>query len=367
MSDSTLKAARPRVGILGAGQLALMLAEAARPLGIDIVCAGQPNDCASQVAPVVKVDLEDAAEVRAFSDTIDVLTLESENVDASVLEDLPKLAPNARAVRIAQDRLYEKDFLRSQGIATAPYAAVSSLRDLHTALEWIGAPSILKTRRLGYDGRGQVRITHADEAGAAWAHTGGAPCILEGMVAFDRELSLIAARSTSGEVVAYPLIHNEHREGILRVSVAPYVDAALQTLAEDYLRRLLNALNYVGVLTVEFFAKGDTLIANEMAPRVHNSGHWTIEGAATSQFANHLRAICGLELGSVASQPTVMLNCIGTMPPVEETAKFPELFRHDYGKTARPGRKVGHLTCFAEHAATIAEWQRRLNGGETLL
>jgi 5-(carboxyamino)imidazole ribonucleotide synthase len=348
-----------------------MLAEAAKPLGIDIICAGQPNDCASQVATVRKVDLEDAAEVRAFADSVDFLTLESENVDAAILEDLPKLAPNARAVRIAQDRLYEKDFLRSQGIATAPYAAVSTLRDLHAALEWIGAPSILKTRRLGYDGRGQVRITHADEAGAAWAHTGGAPCILEGMVAFDRELSLIAARSATGDIAFYPLIHNEHRAGILRVSVAPWVDAELQALAEAHLSKLLTALNYVGVLTVEFFATGSTLIANEMAPRVHNSGHWTIEGAETSQFANHLRAIAGqqlgLPLGLTMSRPTVMLNCIGTMPPLEETAKFPELFRHDYGKTPRSGRKVGHLTCFAEHAATIAEWERRLNNGETFV
>lgn len=352
---------RPRVGILGAGQLALMLAEAAKPLGIDVICAGQPSDCASQVAEVVKVDLEDAAEVRAFAETVDVLTLESENVDASILEELPKLAPNARAVRIAQDRLYEKDFLRSQGIATAPYAAVSSLRDLRTALEWIGAPSILKTRRLGYDGRGQVRITHPDEAAAAWAHTGGAPCVLEGMVNFDRELSLIAARNQRGETAFYPLIENVHREGILRVSTAPFDDPALQSLAESYLAKLLSSLQYVGVLTVEFFASGATLIANEMAPRVHNSGHWTIEGSATSQFASHLRAILNLDLGATASRPTVMLNCIGTMPSKEDTDQFPALFRHDYGKTPRAARKVGHLTCFAEETATIEEWKRRLN------
>ena len=351
---------RPKVGILGAGQLALMLAEAARPLDVDIVCAGQPGDCAAQVATVLKVDLEDAAEVRAFASTVDVLTLESENVDATVLEDLPNLAPNARAVRIAQDRLYEKDFLRSQGIATAPYAAVSSLRDLRTALEWIGAPSILKTRRLGYDGRGQVRILHADEAAAAWAHTGGAPCILEGMVHFDRELSLIAARSPSGETAFYPLIENQHHEGILRTSTAPYNDDALQQLAESHLAKLLTALNYVGVLTVEFFATGPTLIANEMAPRVHNSGHWTIEGSETSQFTQHLRAILDLPLGPTTSRPSVLLNCIGEMPSLDETSSFPALHRHDYGKTPRANRKVGHLTLSAENAAVIAEWQRRL-------
>jgi 5-(carboxyamino)imidazole ribonucleotide synthase len=350
-----------RIGILGAGQLALMLAEAAKPLGLEILCAGRPGDCAEQAASVTDVDLEHAVAVRTFHDSVDVLTLESENVDSSVLEDLPRLAPNDRAVRISQDRLYEKDFLRSQGISTAPYAAVSSLRDLHTALEWIGAPSILKTRRLGYDGRGQVRITHVDEASSAWAHTGGAPCILEGMVAFDRELSLIAARSTTGETAFYPLIHNEHTAGILRVSTAPYLDTQLQALAEEYLTKLLTALDYVGVLTVEFFATGTGLIANEMAPRVHNSGHWTIEGSQTSQFTQHLLAITGRPLGPTTSTPHVMLNCIGTMPTLADTAAFPQIARHDYGKTPRTGRKVGHLTLPASAIDTIAEWTKRLN------
>ena len=350
-----------KVGVLGAGQLALMLAEAAKPLGLSLLCAGRPGDCAGQLAPIVDVDLEDPAAVLAFHDSVDVLTLESENVDASVLEDLPKLAPNARSVRLAQDRLYEKDFLRSQGIATAPYAVVSTLRDLHAALEWIGAPSILKTRRLGYDGRGQVRIMHIDEASSAWAHTGGAPCILEGMVNFDFEVSLIAARSTTGELAFYPLIHNEHSEGILRVSTAPYINAPLQALAEQHLTRLLTALDYVGILTVEFFATGTELIANEMAPRVHNSGHWTIEGADTSQFSQHLRAITGMPLGPTTSRPTVMLNCIGSMPSEAETSQSPSLRRHDYGKTPRTGRKVGHLTFPANATTEIERWKRRLS------
>ena len=351
-----------RIGVLGAGQLALMLAEAAPSLGLEVICAGKPGDCAGQVAEIVNVDLEDPAQVRAFSKTVDVLTFESENVEAAVLEGLENLAPNARAVQIAQDRLLEKNFLREQGIATAPYADVHSLHDLQAVLDRIGAPSILKTRRLGYDGRGQVRITHVDEAGAAWAHTGGAPCILEGMVRFDLEVSLIAARGRTGEIVFYPLVHNVHREGILRVSTAPFERGHLQQLAESYLTKLLTALDYVGVLTVEFFVVGDTLVANEMAPRVHNSGHWTIEGSETSQFANHLRAIAGLPLGSTASKPTVMLNCIGSMPTLEETQVFPSLTRHDYGKTARPGRKVGHLTFPAHEAADIAYWNQQLNG-----
>ncbi|MDE1155125.1 MAG: 5-(carboxyamino)imidazole ribonucleotide synthase [Acidobacteriaceae bacterium] len=351
---------KARVGVLGAGQLALMLAEAGHQLNIEVICSGRPGDCASRVAPLVELDLEDPQAVQTFSSKVDVLTLESENVETTVLDGLANLAPNSRSVKIAQDRLFEKDFLRFQGVQTAPYAEVSSLRDLHHALELIGAPSILKTRRLGYDGRGQVRLTHIDEAASAWAHMGGAPCILEGMVPFEREVSLIAVRSAKGELAFYPLVENEHRAGILRVSHAPFVDQQLQTLAEKHLRAVLLALDYVGVLTVEFFVVSDKLIANEMAPRVHNSGHWTIEGAETSQFANHLRAILGWPLGSTASQPTVMLNCIGSMPAEADTASFPAIHRHDYGKAPRTGRKVGHLTIPASETELIEEWRRRL-------
>jgi 5-(carboxyamino)imidazole ribonucleotide synthase len=350
-----------RVGILGAGQLALMLAEAALPLGVEVVCAGQAGDCAEQVARVVEVDLTDAAAVAAFAGQVDCVTIESENIDAAVLAGL-KLYPNVRAVGIAQDRLQEKRFFRECGIEVAPFAGVGSLAELELAIAEIGLPAILKTRRMGYDGKGQVRIYQADEAAAAWEAIGGLPCILEGMVRFDAEVSLLAARGVDGEIVFYPLIRNEHREGILRTSTAPFVHEDLQALAEGYLQMVLERLEYVGVLAVEFFVQNDTLLANEMAPRVHNSGHWTIEGAATSQFENHLRAIAGLELGSTRSTPTVMLNCIGTMPSVEETAGFAGLFRHDYGKAARPGRKVGHLTYPAGETAAIAEWQRRLAG-----
>jgi 5-(carboxyamino)imidazole ribonucleotide synthase len=352
---------KPRVGVLGAGQLALMLAEAGQHIGVEVVCAGRAGDCAGRVAMLKEVDLESAEEVRAFSGEVDVLTLESENVEASVLVGLANLSPNAGAVKIAQDRLFEKDFLRFQGVPTAPYAEVSSLRDLHTALATIGAPAILKTRRFGYDGRGQVQIHHADEAGPAWAHMGGASCILEGMVHFDCEVSMIAVRSRSGESVFYPLIRNEHREGILRVSTAPYTDALLQHAAEKHLATLLTTLEYVGVLAVEFFVVGDVLVANEMAPLVHNSGHWTIEGAAASQFENHLRAVLGWPLGSTASEPMVMLNCVGSMPSVEETRTFAEIVRHDYEKASRAGRKVGHLTMPASATATIAKWKRRLS------
>ena len=350
---------KPRVGVLGAGQLALMLAQAAAPLGIDVVCAGNPGDCAEQAAPVLPVDLTDAAAVARFAKEADLLTIESENIDARVLQDLP-VAPNTFAVRIAQDRLLEKTFFNRHGVQTAPFAIVDTLADLEFGLAVIGTPAILKTRRMGYDGRGQVRITDAARASAAWEAVAGVPCIVEGMVPFDAEVSLFAARSEAGEMALYPLTRNVHREGILRRSTAPYENAALQAKAEQHLRATMAALQYVGVLAVEFFVRGEELIANEMAPRVHNSGHWTIEGADTSQFANHLRAMTGVPLGSTASRPTVMLNCIGSMPPESETAQFPEVFRHDYGKAARLGRKVGHLTMPAEADGAIRYWEERL-------
>jgi 5-(carboxyamino)imidazole ribonucleotide synthase len=352
---------RTRIGILGAGQLALMLAQASEALDVEIVCAGQPGDCAEQVAEVIAVDLDDAAAVAAFASTVDLVTIESENIHADVLQGL-KLHPNARAVGIAQDRLLEKQFFHECGIGTAPFARVDSLEDLTRAMEATGLPAILKTRRLGYDGKGQVRLRTPEDAAGAWAEVGEVPCILEGMVNFEAEVSLIAVRGRSGQVVFYPLIENRHREGILRTSIAPFVDENLQCQAEGYLGALLETLDYVGVLAVEFFVVDGALLANEMAPRVHNSGHWTIEGSETSQFENHLRAIAGMELGDTKSRPTVMLNCIGSMPGEAETAEFPKLFRHDYGKEARLGRKVGHLTFPASERAAIAEWQQRLQG-----
>jgi 5-(carboxyamino)imidazole ribonucleotide synthase len=351
--------AKPRVGVLGAGQLALMLAEAAVPLGIEVLCAGQRGDCAERVAPLVEVDLDDAADVTAFARQVDLVTIESENIDAKVLEGL-NLYPNARAVGIAQDRLLEKRFFQECGIEVAPFAPVDSLADLERAIAYTGLPAILKTRRMGYDGKGQVRLYSAADAAAAWEEIGEVPCILEGMVRFDAEVSLIAARGRKGEVVFYPLIRNHHRDGILRTSIAPFLHEGLQSIAETYLRTVLERLEYVGVLAVEFFVQDDALLANEMAPRVHNSGHWTIEGAETSQFENHLRAITGMALGGTHSVSTVILNCIGSMPPEEDTALVPRMARHDYGKAARPGRKVGHLTLPAEETSAIAAWQRRL-------
>ena len=354
-----MKERLPRIGVLGAGQLALMLAQAGERLGVEVICAGRPGDCAERVAPVLAVELDDAAMVRAFAERVDVVTIESENIDAEVLRGL-KLFPNAKAVGIAQDRLVEKTFFETCGIAVAPFAAVNRVEDLPAAIAKTGLPGILKTRRMGYDGKGQARIYRVEDAAAAWEAVGEVPSILEGMVAFDREVSLLAARDGAGKIVFWPLIENRHRDGILRRSDAPYVNAKLQALAESYLQKIMEELEYVGVLAVEFFVQGERLIANEMAPRVHNSGHWTIEGSATSQFENHLRAIAGMKLGETASKPMVMLNCIGWMPEESETAKFAGLFRHDYGKAARPGRKVGHLTFPAGETEAIAEWEKRL-------
>jgi 5-(carboxyamino)imidazole ribonucleotide synthase len=348
-----------KIGVLGAGQLALMLAEAGERLGVEVICAGRPGDCAERVAPVLAVELDDAGMVSNFAEHVDVVTIETENIDAEVLRGI-KLFPNAKAVGIAQDRLVEKTFLQSCGIDVAPFAAVNCVDDLKVAMAKTGLPGILKTRRMGYDGKGQARIYREEDALAAWEAVGKAPSILEGMVAFDTEVSLLAARDGTGKIVFWPLIQNQHRDGILRRSDAPYMNMQLQSLAESYLKKIMEELEYVGVLTVEFFVQGERLIANEMAPRVHNSGHWTIEGAQTSQFENHLRAIAGMELGPTDSKPMVMLNCIGWMPEESETAKFAALLRHDYGKAARPGRKVGHLTFAATEMAAIGEWEKRL-------
>ena len=354
-----MKERLPRIGVLGAGQLALMLAEAGERLGVEVICAGSPGDCAESVALVVPVDLDNANMVKAFAERVDVVTIESENIDAEVLRGL-KLFPNAKAVGIAQDRLVEKTFFETCGIAVAPFAAVNRAEDLPAAMAKTALPGILKTRRMGYDGKGQARIYREEDATAAWEAVGEVPSILEGMVAFDVEVSLLATRDAAGKIVFWPLIENRHRDGILRRSDAPYMNAKLQTLAESYLKKIMEELEYVGVLAVEFFVQGERLIANEMAPRVHNSGHWTIEGSATSQFENHLRAIAGMKLGETASKPMVMLNCIGWMPEESETAKFAGLFRHDYGKAARPGRKVGHLTFPAGETEAIAMWEKRL-------
>lgn len=360
------------IGILGAGQLGWMLALAGYPLGfrfhfLDPV-PGSPASC---LAPQKVADFADQAALAYFARGVDLVTYEFENVpveSARFLERRVPVYPPPPALEKSQDRLVEKDFFRSLGIPTVAYRAVQSLEDLRAGVEEIGLPAVLKTRRMGYDGKGQAMI--ADEAmiDPAWEALKGTPLILEAFAGFRRELSVLAVRSASGQRVFYPLVENHHREGILRLSLAPVPDleADLQKTAEMYAARVMEALDYVGVLAIELFQTDDGLLANEMAPRVHNSGHWTIEGAVTSQFENHLRAIAGYPLGAVAVNGfCAMINLIGSVPEVPDLLSIPGAHLYWYHKSARPNRKLGHLTLVAPDPERLNAMLRQV--GEKLL
>jgi 5-(carboxyamino)imidazole ribonucleotide synthase len=339
----------PRVGIIGAGQLGRMLALAAWPLGVQCrfldTSASSPG---GQVAPIQVAALDDAAAVAALAREVDVLTFDIENVSAALLESVSSIVPVHPApgiVALGQDRLAEKRLLAALGMPTAPHHAIDSAADLAAAAERLGWPIVLKARRLGYDGRGQRIANSAAELASAWDGLGRPAAIAEGWVAFEREVSLIGARGAADEIRFYPLTENRHRDGQLDLSIAPCPDSALQAQAESWMRAMLRQHDYRGVLTIEFFQTTNGLVANEIAPRVHNSGHWTIEGAETSQFENHLRAILGLPLGSTATRGVVaMKNLIGRMPRREDLLAIDGLHLHDYGKEPRPGRKLGHVT-----------------------
>jgi 5-(carboxyamino)imidazole ribonucleotide synthase len=345
-----------RVAVIGAGQLGRMLALAGYPLGIRCEFYDRAADTpGGQVGPIVAGAFDDVARLKGLARRADVVTFDWENVPVASLEPLTRLAPvypPPAALAVAQDRLLEKTLFRDLGIPTAPFAPVDLRRDLEAAVARIGLPGILKTRRFGYDGKGQARLTTRADVARAWRALGGQPLIYEGLVRFSREVSLLAARSTRGEVVCYPLADNVHQHGILAVTRAPLRRPALQRSAERHMRAVLERFGYVGVLAIEFFVARGRLLANEMAPRVHNSGHWTIEGAETSQFENHLRAILGLPLGSTAARGhAAMVNFIGRMPARRRVLALPGLHLHDYGKReARPGRKLGHATLVAPSA-----------------
>jgi 5-(carboxyamino)imidazole ribonucleotide synthase len=344
------------VGVIGAGQLGRMLALAGYPLGIVCQFLDRSADMpGGQVGKILVGDLEDPVLLGQLAASADVLTFDWENIPAAALAPLAKLAPirpPAAALEASQDRLLEKALFTALGIPSAAHTSVDTLQDLLRAIDTLGMPGILKTRRLGYDGKGQALIKSRADAERAFASLGQASLIYERFVKFSREVSLLAVRSTRKEVAFYPLTENTHIGGVLRFSAAPYLDKRVLRLAHTYVKRLLDRLEYVGVLAVEFFVSGGHLIANEMAPRVHNSGHWTIEGAVTSQFENHLRAICGLPLGSTrAVGHSAMVNFLGTMPDRERLLKIPGLAYHDYGKAPRPGRKIGHCTVLARSAA----------------
>ena len=358
------------VGILGGGQLARMMALAGAPLGLRfLVLDATPDACAGQFAPMLQADYRDQAGLAEFAERVDVATFDFENVPAEsarwLAERVP-VFPNPRALAVAQDRLAEKTLFRELGIPVPEFATVDSRAELDAALATVGTPCILKTRRLGYDGKGQFRIKSPADADAAWqalgAQADSVGLILEGFVAFQRELSVVAVRGRDGELRAWPLTENWHDHGILSASLAPAnADPALEAQALDAARRVAEALDYVGVFALELFLKDGVLVANEMAPRVHNSGHWTIEGAETSQFQNHLRAVLGLPLGSTrAVGHAVMLNWIGEMPDPAPVLAEPCGHWHDYGKSPREGRKVGHATLRADSPAELSDALERV-------
>jgi 5-(carboxyamino)imidazole ribonucleotide synthase len=340
-----------RVGIVGGGQLGRMLALAAHPLGIDIVTLdpAKPSP-ASQVAPAIEGAYDDPDALNDLAAAADVATYEFENVpveSARFLEDRLPVFPSSVALEAAQDRVAEKALFERVGISVAPWSAANDPTELAAAIERVGAPAVLKTRRLGYDGKGQAVINDPLLAENAWRSVGETPAILESVVEFDRELSIIGARTRDGMTVFYPLVENLHRDGILRRTLAPApgLTPKLQEVAEGHAHAVMAELGYVGVLAIELFQRGEELLGNEMAPRVHNSGHWTIEGAETSQFENHLRAVCGMPLGPArAVGSSAMVNIIGEVPDLRAVLAIPGAHLHLYGKQPRPGRKLGHIT-----------------------
>jgi len=354
---------QPVLGILGGGQLARMLALAAAPLGVNtLVVDSAPDACAGQVAPLRVADWTDYAALEKFAAEVDVVTFDFENVPAETahwLAERVAVFPDPRALAVAQDRLAEKTLFRECGLNTPAFEAVDTRVDLDRALANIGAPAILKTRRLGYDGKGQFRIKQLSDADAAWAALGAQAnahgLILEAFVPFERELSVLAVRTRDGDFRMWPLTQNWHTDGVLSLSLAPAQNVgALQKRAEELAHILAERLGYVGVFALELFVKDGDLLGNEMAPRVHNSGHWTIEGAIASQFENHVRAVLGLPLGDTSARGfSAMFNWIGELPDPNPVFRTVDAHWHDYGKQSRPGRKVGHATVCANNVSAL--------------
>jgi len=357
-------------GILGGGQLARMLALAGAPLGLRFLVMDTVADaCAGQFAPLIVGDWRDENALAEFASKVDVATFDFENVPAESAQWLAArvpVFPSPRALAVAQDRLAEKTLFTELGIPVPPFAAIASRDELDAAVSAIGTPCILKTRRLGYDGKGQFRLKTPADADAAWLALGAQAAtvglILEGFVAFQRELSVVAVRGRDGEFRAWPITENWHVDGVLSASLAPAsVDASLAAQAVAHARKLAEALDYVGVFALELFCRDGELLANELAPRVHNSGHWTIEGSETSQFQNHLRAVLGLPLGATRMVGhACMLNWIGEMPAAAAVLSEAGGHWHDYGKEPRAGRKVGHATVRADSPTEIAQALARI-------
>ncbi len=361
------------VGILGAGQLGRMLALAGYPLARDFLFLdGGPGTPGHQVAPSLFGGFTDAKLLDELASRCEVVTFDWENVPAEALERLAartRIAPPRAALATAQDRFAEKALFAKLGIPTNRTQAVDSLADLQRAVKTLRLPGVLKTRRLGYDGKGQFVLRQPADIDLAWQTLGNAPLLYEQWVPFDYEVSMIGVRSLGGQIAMYPLNRNLHRDGILRLTRAPWKAPQLEAAARRHMRRVLTHFNYVGVLAIEFFVTRGRLLANEMAPRVHNSGHWTIEGAVTSQFENHVRGILGLPLGDTTARGhSAMINLIGRMPDQAALLKEKSLHLHDYGKSPRAGRKLGHCTIVETTAARALQRAttliRRIDSGK---
>ena len=355
------------IGILGGGQLGYMLALAGYPLDLHFrFLDPSPQAPVGRIAPRVTAEYTDFEALDKFAHGLALVTYEFENVPVEAARHLAQklpVYPPPLALETAQDRLSEKSLFQKLGIPTTEFVAINSAAEMDAAIGKLGLPCVLKTRRLGYDGKGQWLLRSGEDVEALHKDFPATPLILEKFVRFQRELSILAVRGRSGKTAFYPLVENHHRGGILRLSLAPAprLSDALQREAESAARRILEALDYVGVLAVELFECGGHLLTNEIAPRVHNSGHWTIEGAVASQFENHLRAVSGLPLGETRTLGhAAMLNLIGELPNPAELLAVPDAHLHLYGKAPRPGRKVGHVTVRADSVGQLSARLRRL-------
>ncbi len=351
------------IGVLGGGQLARMMAEAGRSLGMSFMFLSPHRDsCAAFLGELLCASYDDQQALRRLAEWADVVTYEFENIPLSALESIEKqvsLHPASSVLAVARDRLIEKNRFRALGISTASFAPVETLAEVNTACQDMGLPAILKTRTQGYDGKGQALLREETDLAPAWERLGQPPCIVESMVAFERELSVIAARNPGGDMVFYPISENYHHDGILRLSISRLNDP-MQAQANAAIKKIMEDMNYTGVMALELFQVKDQLLANEFAPRVHNSGHWTIEAAPTSQFENHLRAIGNLPLGKTTpAAPAAMVNLIGRLPEEQKIRDVPGATPHFYGKEERPGRKVGHVTLNGKDC-TVEEFEQRL-------
>lgn len=353
-----------KLGVIGGGQLGRMMALAATPLEVRFTFLDPSEDaCAGDTGQLVLAAYNDAEGIKQLISQVDRVTFEFESVPAEtvslIASNLP-VYPSAESLAITRDRWTEKNLFKSLSIETAPVARIDNQKQLEEAAKQFGLPAIVKTRTLGYDGKGQKLLKQPSDLKDTFAQLGEVPLIFEGFIEFDAEVSCIAARSVSGETRIYPLVENQHIQGMLYRS-EPLASHPLQQKAKEYAKRIMDHLDYVGVLTIEFFVKGDQLIANEIAPRVHNSGHWTIEGSRCSQFENHVRAISDMPLGDTSlTGHCSMYNLIGNKPDTIKLLSLPGCHVHLYRKAPRPGRKIGHVTLTATTADQLKQLEKQI-------